>query len=508
MDPFERLEKLGQFRMKLGLGRIRRLMDTMGTPQLSVPSVHVAGTNGKGSTCHMLDSIMSEFPVNRSLYTSPHLLDIRERIRLNGADIDRITLRNTLEKVISISEDILEENDLPTYFEVLTAAFFLISGQSMSDLNIVEVGMGGRFDATNILEPLAVCITSIGLDHVEHLGDEEHAIAREKAGIIRPSTPVVLGPVHIDRLTGQRTMGAILDVCTSNGCPVVVVSPASDSGKVTEMMKERSIPDGRIISIENEPSGGPNISLSTSILIEDGPFEDRLSLLDDVLNDRFEPPLYGTSQIYNMACALALSLLSLPGAFSHGKIDQGDPDALNDLIEGCSDGLLKCYDIGEIKKKIRIGLSKTNVPGRSETFNFRGSEIMFDGGHNREAAASFAENVKNRFPGKRCVLLLSMMKDKDAGTYMEQMAPVISNVFLTRMDLDRCKPLEEMVSEVAWNELPDMDMHMRKEIDLALDDWSRMISPESPGLIGGSFYLYQPFMEWFRKPNSPSPFRP
>ncbi|MDD8026278.1 MAG: bifunctional folylpolyglutamate synthase/dihydrofolate synthase [Acidobacteriota bacterium] len=191
------LRALERFGIKLGLDNIRVLLHALGDPHLAFPSIHVAGTNGKGSVCAMLDAVLRADGRRTGLYTSPHLVDVRERIRVGGRMIGRAELGRLLGRIRGAIDGLLEAGRLdahPTFFEVLTTLAFLHFANRKVDIAILEVGLGGRFDATNVVTPLVSAITSIALDHREHLGGSLAAIAGEKAGIIKPGVPVVCGP--------------------------------------------------------------------------------------------------------------------------------------------------------------------------------------------------------------------------------------------------------------------------------------------------------------------------
>jgi dihydrofolate synthase/folylpolyglutamate synthase len=200
LTPFQSrayLRALERFGVKLGLDNIRVLLRTLGDPHLAFPSIHVAGTNGKGSVCAMLDAVLRADGRRVGLYTSPHLVDVRERIRVDGRMIGRPEFGRLLGLIRAAIEDLMAAGRLdahPTYFEVLTTLALLHFAARKVDIAVLEVGMGGRFDATNIVIPLVSVITSISLDHREHLGDTLGAIAFEKAGIFKPGVPVVCGP--------------------------------------------------------------------------------------------------------------------------------------------------------------------------------------------------------------------------------------------------------------------------------------------------------------------------
>jgi len=164
-------------------------------PQLSYPTIHVAGTNGKGSVCTMLDQIYRNNGYKVGLFTSPHLLELGERIRVNGKNLLFKEIENWLEKLMPVLREITnrESSMEPTFFEVMTMIAFLEFQKQRVDIGIFETGLGGRLDSTNVLEPMISVITSIGYDHCEVLGDSIKQIAYEKAGIIKSLKPVVLG---------------------------------------------------------------------------------------------------------------------------------------------------------------------------------------------------------------------------------------------------------------------------------------------------------------------------
>jgi dihydrofolate synthase/folylpolyglutamate synthase len=214
-----RLEALyGQERRrdKLGLGGTEALLAALGNPERRFRSVHVAGTNGKGSVCTLVERVLREAGENSGLYTSPHLVDFRERIRVRGRWADEAWLADRIERI-----DTIPGGEERTFFEVATALGFDWFAHENVSWAVVEVGLGGRLDCTNVLAPAVSVITSIGLDHTEILGTTLEAIAAEKAGILKPDTPAVLAPglpeeAHevIVRSAGER--GAPIHVAPAN----------------------------------------------------------------------------------------------------------------------------------------------------------------------------------------------------------------------------------------------------------------------------------------------------
>ena len=187
MKFLEELAARRRFGMKPGLDAIRGACAALGDPQKSFKAIHVAGTNGKGAVCAMLDAALRVGGRRVGRYTSPHLVKINERFFLDGAPIGDDVLSAAAEKVAKIAPDDL------TFFEALTAVAFLVYADAKVDYAVLETGLGGRLDATNVCVPELCVITRIGLDHCDWLGDTVEKIASEKAGIIKPHVPVVLG---------------------------------------------------------------------------------------------------------------------------------------------------------------------------------------------------------------------------------------------------------------------------------------------------------------------------
>lgn len=198
---------------KLGLQRIARILEALGNPERKFRSIHVAGTNGKGSTCALLAAALKEQYVT-GLYTSPHLLSARERIQING---HLISEQLFCEAEAAIDQMARKAGEQPTFFERMTAMSFWAFAQAKVEIAVVEVGLGGRLDSTNVIQPLACAITSISLDHCEFLGNTVAQIATEKAGIIKPGTPVVTGWQE------PAALIAIAKVASERGAPLIEV---------------------------------------------------------------------------------------------------------------------------------------------------------------------------------------------------------------------------------------------------------------------------------------------
>jgi len=190
------LDKIQNLGIKFGLENVRTILASFGNPHLSYPSLLVAGSNGKGSVCAMLSHILSAHGLKTGLYTSPHLVHVRERIRCQHSPVSERSFSHHFSRLRTRIEELIAARHLlspPTYFELLSCLAFLYFEEQKVDMAILEVGMGGRFDATNVAQPLITAITTISEEHQTFLGDTPVQIASEKAGIIKPLVPVVCG---------------------------------------------------------------------------------------------------------------------------------------------------------------------------------------------------------------------------------------------------------------------------------------------------------------------------
>lgn len=226
----ERLQDLCKFGINLGLSRVEKLLEKLGSPHLKVKTVHVAGTNGKGSVTVMLASVLTACGYRTGAFTSPHLETYRERIKIDGEMISEEEFARKMEQVLSLAEEVAgETGESPTEFEVLTVLALSWFAECGVDAAVMEVGMGGRLDATNVIHPEVTVITRIGKDHSGYLGGTVREIAREKAGIIKEGVPVVTVSQHpqamsvISKRAEEQnavfydTSGAVREVISSDG---------------------------------------------------------------------------------------------------------------------------------------------------------------------------------------------------------------------------------------------------------------------------------------------------
>lgn len=236
--------------IRLGLDVEQALCETLGRPQDAFLSIHVAGTNGKGSVCAMLASVLRAAGFRTGLYTSPHLLRFNERIRVDGAAIQDGDLLRLMDRVEAAAGRVVAggERDA-TFFEFTTALAFEHFRERVVQVAVLETGMGGRLDATNVVTPVVSVITSIGLDHQQHLGDTLEDIAFEKAGIIKPGRPVILGEIE------QGPAAVIRRAASERG------SPLAEASRMVTVKRTAQSWAGQRITIETEDEAIARVSL-------------------------------------------------------------------------------------------------------------------------------------------------------------------------------------------------------------------------------------------------------
>ena len=216
-DTVKILTSSGKFRIELGLERIKKILELLDNPQDNLKCIHVAGTNGKGSVCAIIASILKEAGIKTGLYSSPHIFKYTERIKINNADIPDEIFSKYVEEICKLAD---ENNINLTEFEILTAVMFKYFYDENVEVVVLETGLGGRFDATNVIKTnLCSIITHIDLDHTDRLGDTKDKIAFEKAGIIKPNCPIITSE-------GYEVIKDKADECNSL---FIMVSPYEDT---------------------------------------------------------------------------------------------------------------------------------------------------------------------------------------------------------------------------------------------------------------------------------------
>ena len=286
--------RIGQAAYKADITNTVSLMHHLGNPERRFRSIHVAGTNGKGSVSHMLASILMQAGYKVGLYTSPHLVDFRERIRINGAMIPQ----EEVTRFVELHKDYMQSLQL-SFFEMTVGLAFDYFATQQVDVAVVEVGMGGRLDSTNVIMPDLSIITNIGFDHTQFLGNTLPLIAGEKAGIIKPGVPVVIGESHPETrpVFEQKAaeMGAPIYFADDNYRIIAQPEPPSlQSSDLRFTVEKLKVESGKL-KVEKNPSAAANSQFS-------------------ILNSQFTTPLSGSYQLKNLATLFqALELLPTVG---------------------------------------------------------------------------------------------------------------------------------------------------------------------------------------------------
>jgi dihydrofolate synthase/folylpolyglutamate synthase len=234
MDPFEYLFSLEKFGIKFGLDNIQTLSAALGHPHKAFKSILVAGTNGKGSVAAMLDCALGTAGMRVGRYTSPHLVRLEERFAIDGAPVRTDVLAGLIEEVRTLIDDLIARGSLeapPTFFEVTTAIAFELFRRAGIQIAVLEVGLGGRLDSTNIVDPIGAAITSIDFDHEQYLGHTLAAIAAEKAGVIRRGIPIVVGPVPTEAREVLMSMCELVDAEYIEADADTTIQSSSEEGR-------------------------------------------------------------------------------------------------------------------------------------------------------------------------------------------------------------------------------------------------------------------------------------
>ena len=407
-----------------GLARIGALLGKLGEPQKSLRFIHVAGTNGKGSTCAMLAAVLRSAGYRVGLYTSPFIVRFNERMQIDGGQIPDAELAEITEYIKPFAESMTEK---PTEFELITAIAMVYFARHKCDFVVLEVGMGGRLDPTNIIEAentAVSVITGIAMDHTAFLGDTAVKIAAEKAGIIKKGVPVVFGGAH-------TPVGAKED------CEV---DPAACAA---------------VIKAKAEEMGAP-YSESHPELISD--------LRSDIFGSRFDfgeykdlfIPLAGVYQPYNAATVFAV---------------------LEVLV---SEGVKLTL------KDVREGLDAVKWPGRFEIL-CKEPLVISDGGHNPEGIDAAVESAKTYFKEK-IQLISGVMADKDYAHMAGRMSEVACRAFTVRPDSYRALSAGEFAKVFEEGGVPAEGFATVKDAVFAAMDAG--LESGKPTLCLGSLYMY------------------
>jgi dihydrofolate synthase/folylpolyglutamate synthase len=356
------------------LGRVHQLMGALGNPEADYPIIHVAGTKGKGSVCALCASALQAGGYRVGLYTSPHGNEFTERIQINWVEISPDELVALINETKAIIESIPEL----TTFEIATALAFLYFSRQGVNAAVIEVGLGGRLDATNIVQPAVAVITSISYDHTVFLGESLPEIAREKAGIIKPQVPVVLAPQQdAARLTIER-------IAKERGSPVIQVGKHYLFAPFSSSLSGQSL---LVWSAAEQP-------LVDAYIESGGGVEEWEPL-------RLRVPLLGAHQVENAATAYSALVVAR---------NRGLP-----ITEAA----------------IRQGFADVIWPGRFELLS-RVPPLVIDSAHNRDSALKLRLAIDDYFPSLPVILVFGASQDKDIQGMFKELLPRVRQVIATR----------------------------------------------------------------------------
>ncbi len=409
------------------LGRMVRLLESLGNPQAAYPVIHVAGTKGKGSVSAMSASVLRAAGYRVGLYTSPHLQDYSERMQINGVPISQEDLVQLVDEIKPHVESIPRL----TTFEIGTALAFWYFARQSVDAAVIEVGLGGRLDATNVVVPVVSVITSLSYDHAEFLGDTLAAIAAEKAGIIKPGIPVVLAPqkdearLVVERIARERS-SELFQVGRD-----LLYAPVSHSL------------DGQTFLLWNSSE-----QVLVDMVIETG-------ILEEWEPVRLTMPMLGYHQIENAATAYsALQIFR--------KTALAIPEAA-----------------------IRQGFARVSWPGRFEILS-RKPMVVADSAHNRDSALKLRLTLDDYFPGKPVILLFGASTDKDIKGMFAELMPRVEQVIATASIHPRAADPNSLVDLAHQHGKP---ARVVEPLEAAIQEAIRLADSNSLVLVTGSIFV-------------------
>jgi dihydrofolate synthase/folylpolyglutamate synthase len=387
------------------LDRIRDLLDLLGSPQRSFPSIHITGTNGKTTTARIADALLREFGMRTGRYTSPHLRDVTERIALDGRPLDADRFAATYDDIAPYLEFVdARHPDRMTFFEVLTGMAFAAFADAPVDVGVIEVGLGGRWDATNVIDAPVAVMTPIGLDHMQYLGDTVEAIAAEKADIVHAGAILVSGP--------QPDAAIPVIDARATAVGATTVRAGVDFG-----VRSRTVAvGGQLLELQGLGGAYGEVFL----------------------------PLYGAHQAGNAATALAAveAFFGLRGGLAEGR---GPLDV----------------------EAVRSAFAAVTSPGRMEIV--RGSPtVILDGAHNPAGAAALAAALEESFTFERLVAVVAVLDDKDAAGLLEALEPVVSSVVVSQNGSPRALSADALAA-VAVEVLGDARVEVAPRLDDAIE---------------------------------------
>ena len=432
----KRLLKLQRFGIKLGLEQTRELFSRLGAPQNNLKFAHIAGTNGKGSVCAMLSAGLTSAGFTTGFYSSPHLVAARERFRINGRAISAEQFADQVDKLMPVVKSMADQGKHVTYFEATTAIAAMAFKDADAKFAVWETGLGGRFDATNIVEPEVCVITSVALEHTKHLGSTIAEIAFEKAGIIKPGVPVFCGNIQDAAKELIEKRAKELDA----PCFFIPTSSPSPFGTTVDMtagMPTYGLTDSSSFALRD--SGGH--ADSPTHRLTDSPHHPPTSNEDELFRDFRE----------ENATLAKITLRHLSAKFAF---------PLNTALDATRD---------------------VKWPAR---YHKVGNKTIVDGAHNPDAIDALASILEIEYPGRRWTIIFAALDDKEIKPIFKKLSAIADNfVFPTLTSTDRATPPAKIAKIL--HSISQISAEIAPDVATAL----RMTEKSSSRLIVGSLYL-------------------
>lgn len=421
------MQGLKRFGIKLGNERFEALLERLGNPHHKLKVIHVAGTNGKGSTCAFIATILQAAGYKVGLYLSPYVFNLRERVQVNGYPIPEADFARLVTRIKPHIEELAQTPlGQVTEFELKTAVGFSCFAEQRVDFAVVEVGLGGRLDATNVVRPMVSVITSIGWDHMDRLGDTLGKIAAEKAGIIKPCAPAVTG------VTDPEPLEVIREHAQRAGVPLTEVKP------------ERMVVPPPLRAVHWQDEGLHQLRQRVSVRSTDAVYR-HLGLR-----------LLGRHQCSNAAVAIA-------------------------AIES----LQHAHRISIPESAIRTGLEHTTLPGRMQIVR-DSPMLLLDGAHNGDAAQCLARAIRDTLRYRRLILVLGMTKGHVPQPVVDALAPLASHIVFTQPSDPRARPAVDL-PEASTVPLPKYEII--PSVPHAVEHAMQLAQADDLVCVTGSFYV-------------------
>jgi dihydrofolate synthase/folylpolyglutamate synthase len=437
------------------LARVEGALATIGNPHCRYPTVHVAGTKGKGSTAAMLASVLHAAGYRTGLYTSPHLHTFRERIQIDGHMISEPELVELVQRFRPIAEGVADI----TTFEVVTIMAFDYFAAQRVDIAVIEVGLGGRLDATNVITPRVSVITSLSFDHIALLGDTLPQIATEKAGIIKPGVPVVSAPQPPDAL-------AVLErIATERNTPLVLV------GRDWIWRAGRISLEGQEVEIcRGDAEIGGHGDTKTR-----GSSSHRVTASPRPPCSQLWIPLLGRHQLVNATTAVA----------AIDVLRSYRPEVLDSALgrEGARYAIRSTFDVSDAA--LHAGLAVTRWPGRLEILS-RQPLVVVDGAHNAESARRLVEALDEWFGQRRRFLVFGASFDKDIDGMLDALVPGAECLVLARSRHPRRAQVEDLMWRVAQR---GGEALVCADVATALERALELAGPDDLVCVTGSLFV-------------------